>query len=220
MAGIKDTPTTVGAFLASLLAGVLITTALNHADRVLVHKVVDFKSGPMFFAPSLTLATAGCLLWPYIFPSDEDVAVKRSMKIWSAGCLFFTFLMCEILMLSDGWNLHLGSVFLLFSIYIIWDYILFKNLPETDFRRNEIRNGSFFINIPTVVISLLSYLYLILVRCISIKPPFDPETYVSGLITFHLGVASISYLIVSNQPHFQKSIKKIVYAITFGKVTI
>lgn len=204
----NDKPTTVGMFLLFFIVAVIITVTLHFLPDT--SKTLNWKNVPIFFAPIFTLATSASILFPYMFPKDQDKAIARKEKIFSGVCLFLTFILCEVLILSkEVWNLEVGIIIVLFSIYLCWDFCLYRKLPEEDIRKSEVMNGSLFINIPTVIISVLAYLYLLGVTSFELVKDFDPELYASGLITFHLGVASSSYLIVSNSTSVLKRIQNI-----------
>ena len=191
-AAITDAPPSK-LFLIVFVCALFVTGGLNWIGGF---RDASFIQAPIFVAPCLTIAVAIAVLAPYMV----NKGLKSSDNWTSIGVAAITIILCEILALAHTWYLHLLVMMLLFSLFIFWDIKLARSVRSTDLR-SEIINGSKFINIPTLVILVIALLFLCLLQF------FGPDnlnvgsyrsSFVTGLVTFHLGVSSVSYFLVSN----------------------
>ena len=160
---------------------------------------------PVFLAPVLTVFIAFCTFWDYMH-EDEWRCTKNGQSI-SDTCVLgmvFAFALCMFLASFQGWFWHLVIVGLLFLTFIWWDCRMLSLINSRNHRENLTRT-SLLINRPTVIgvfVALGGLLIISWVRGLTVDLGFhrgfsekDPrDTFVAGLISFHLVVASSGYL--------------------------
>lgn len=186
----------------------------------------EYYEWPLFVGPFFTVVVATLTLTEHITENKGIISGA------SLVCLVLTVALCAGLAVLHSCWAHLALLGLIFLVFCAWDaFMLGRPANETNPHViAEIRNGSRYINFPTVGTLAVVGSYLLLLESIgewnwyAARPSEKDgwtamvaanghrvrviDFFTAGLVAFHLGVASISYLIVAHEDLGKKVLRK------------
>jgi hypothetical protein len=157
----------------------------------------------------------------FILPQNGGAACTTA-ALCSAILIVVSFLLNFGQSFVHHWIFHLALLSFLFLAFVIWDVVIVDKSNVGEELKNEVRNGNRLINVPTLFALFLTLMFLLLASYFDIdisawtgeNKPFvmitrDGTTldasskivtsFVAGLASFHLILATMSYLVVSRR---------------------
>lgn len=200
-------------------------------------KPFEFFDLPLILTPAITFSVASSmyvgLSLDNFFDDNRDEAeswitkIGARLKFLGVNVLFWVVALvcCMVISFFHGWFIHLFILWLLFMSFCLWDLVCIKTLEVADSVQKDVELGHKYINIPTA----LSVFIIMLIFVVSDSagylesspnpapsgdsPPDSQASgsaasiFVSGLVSFHLCVSALSYMVVST-PLYEKLLQR------------
>ena len=204
-----------------LFLGILFAVFL--VVRILVHpqsNTPDWVEAPVIVGPlvSALLTFDFCVRFILASLPDRDVIAIFSSIILLVLALIINFFLSSV----NIWYLHLALLLTLFLVFCVWDYIIIRFTGVASDIKDEVRRGSYFINLPTLVTVILVFAFLWAIVGLNLdtaslghlespvtivdgkgihSSPTQPivAAFTAGATSFHLFLAAIAYFIVSGR---------------------
>jgi len=183
----------------SVLAMVLLTASRHGGWTVLwetLHR--DPIKAPLFVVPCFILGLTAHAYAPFI-----DQYNKGFVSILTLICTVIAWTLCLMLVESEGWDQHLRVIYGLFFSYVVWDILMVdivlkgesSGTSAEDLRAKtaEICAVSYMINVPTLITVFIVWCFAHYMKANAVTDE-TLDTYVSGVVSFHLAFASVAYL--------------------------
>ena len=181
---------------------------------------------PIYISPILAgmLTTDQCfrLASSELNRPTEDIC-RKALLAYGILTLIVLFL-CTNLTMHHHWITHLCLLYLLFLVFLLWDYYICRHTNADTASKTYVLMGSQYINIPTIITLTLIFSFLLVVRGMSADPlGIIPEVknntdadkfavlplnyrkdivlsaFTVGVVSFHTFVASTAYYMLSGR---------------------
>ena len=199
----KRIPT--GRRMALWIGSLLIAGGVGLFSVMISYKSVFPKlhEWPVFFSPIITAVVATMTFFEHGL--DDDL--KGSNAFWIRLACFVaalgTLVLCFFLCSFKTWEQHLALLGARFFLFLVWDGVMLGTLEENA-DKEAIRSTNRAVNIPTLLAFLLIFVFL---QCVTLDSLGYDETktgyrsakdaFVAGLISFHLIVSALGYLLAT-----------------------